>query len=194
MSRIFLSHSSADNRQAVALVQWLCEVRPELATEIFIDVGAETGLRPGQQWQEALRRASDRCEAVICLLSRNWASSDYCRLEYLLAENLGKQILVARLEDLGDTDITSKWQRCDLFAEGAHTEIAVTGGRAGALQFRGARSAQEGHRGQRDRAGALWVAAQRGSAAGAVSGLGAVRRHRRWGVFRPGCGHRAGRR
>ena len=128
MSRIFLSHSSADNRQAVALVQWLSEVRPELATEIFIDVGAETGLRPGQQWQDALRQASDRCEAVICLLSRNWASSDYCRLEYLLAENLGKQILVARLEDLGDTDITSKWQRCDLFAEGAHTEIAVAGG------------------------------------------------------------------
>ena len=109
MSRIFVSHSRRDNLEAVALVQWLSEVRPELATEIFIDIGAETGLRPGQKWQEALRQASDRCEAVICLLSRNWQSSDYCRLEYLLAENLGKQILVARLEDLGDTDITSKW-------------------------------------------------------------------------------------
>ena len=128
MSRIFVSHSRRDNLEAVALVQWLSEVRPELATEIFIDIGAETGLRLGQKWQEALRQASDRCEAVICLLSRNWQSSDYCRLEYLLAENLGKQILVARLEDLGDTDITSKWQRCDLFAEGAQTDIAVTGG------------------------------------------------------------------
>jgi hypothetical protein len=128
VSRIFVSHSSADNRQAVALLQWLTGVRPELATEIFIDIGQVTGLRPGQKWQEALRQASDRCEAVICLLSRNWASSDYCRLEYLLAENLGKQILVARLEDPGDTDITSKWQRCDLFAEGAHAEIAVSGG------------------------------------------------------------------
>ena len=128
MSRIFVSHSRRDNLEAVALVQWLSEVRPELATEIFIDIGAETGLRLGQKWQEALRQASDRCEAVICLLSRNWQSSDYCRLEYLLAENLGKQILVARLEDLGDIDITSKWQRCDLFAEGAQTDIAVTGG------------------------------------------------------------------
>jgi len=87
MSRIFVSHSRRDNLEAVALVQWLSEVRPELATEIFIDIGAETGLRPGQKWQEALRQASDRCEAVICLLSRNWQSSDYCRLEYLLAEN-----------------------------------------------------------------------------------------------------------
>jgi hypothetical protein len=43
---------------AVALVQWLSEVRPELATEIFIDIGAETGLRPGQQWQDALLQHS----------------------------------------------------------------------------------------------------------------------------------------
>jgi hypothetical protein len=100
MSRIFLSHASRDNRQAAALVAWLSDVRPELATEIFIDISAETGLQPGQQWQEALRQASDRCEAVICLLSHKWISSDYWRLEYLLAENLGKQILVARLGDL----------------------------------------------------------------------------------------------
>jgi WD40 repeat protein len=128
VSRIFVSHSSCDNRQAAALVAWLSDVRPELATEIFVDISAEVGLVPGQQWQEALRQASDRCEAVICLLSRDWVSSDYCRLEYLLAENLGKQILVARLEDVGEKDITSKWQRCDLFAEGAQTGIAVTGG------------------------------------------------------------------
>ena len=109
-------------------MQWLAEQRPELANEIFLDVSAETGLRPGQRWKEALRQANDRCEAVICLLSRNWESSPNCKTEYLTAENLGKQILVARLEDLGDTEITSEWQRCDLFAEGAQTEIAVTGG------------------------------------------------------------------
>ena len=85
-------------------------------------------MRPGQRWKDALRQANDRCEVVICLLSRNWESSPNCKTEYLTAENLGKQILVARLEDLGDTDITAEWQRCDLFAEGAQTEIAVSGG------------------------------------------------------------------
>jgi WD40 repeat protein len=128
VSRIFLSHSSRDNRQAIALVQWLSDVRPELATEIFLDVSAETGLRPGQRWKEALRQANDRCEAVICLLSHNWERSPNCKTEYLTAENLGKQILVARLEDVGDTDITSEWQRCDLFADGAQSQIAVSGG------------------------------------------------------------------
>ncbi|HUO38707.1 MAG TPA: TIR domain-containing protein, partial [Mycobacterium sp.] len=128
MSRIFVSHSSSDNRQAIALVQWLSEVRPELANEIFLDISAETGLRPGQRWKEALRQANDRCEAVICLLSRHWESSPNCKTEYLTAENLGKQILVARLEDIGGTDITAEWQRCDLFAEGAQTQITVDGG------------------------------------------------------------------
>jgi hypothetical protein len=128
VSRIFVSHSSRDNRQAVALKQWLSGQRPELANEIFLDISAETGLRPGQRWKDALRQANDRCEAVICLLSRNWESSPNCKTEYLTAENLGKQILVARLEDLGDTDITSDWQRCDLFAEGTQTEIPVSGG------------------------------------------------------------------
>ena len=128
MSRIFMSHSGRDNREAVALRQWLSDQRPELANEIFLDINPQTGLRPGQRWKEALRREGQRCEAVICLLSRNWEDSPYCQAEYLTSENLGKKILVARLEDLGDTNITSEWQRCDLFADGAKTEIPVTGG------------------------------------------------------------------
>ena len=123
-----MSHSSRDNRPAVALKQWLAEQRPELANEIFLDISEETGLAVGHRWKEALRRANDRCEAVICLLSGSWEASQECRAEYRTAENLGKQILVARLEDLADSDITSEWQRCDLFAEGAQTEIPVTGG------------------------------------------------------------------
>ena len=128
MSRIFMSHSGRDKREAVALRQWLSEQRPELANEIFLDIDPQTGLRPGQRWKAALRRQGERCEVVICLLSRNWEDSPYCQAEYLTSENLGKKILVARLEDLGDTSITSEWQRCDLFAAGAKTEIPVTGG------------------------------------------------------------------
>ena len=128
MSRIFLSHSSRDNRQAVALKRWLVEQRPELANEIFLDIDPESGLQVGARWKGQLFESNSRCEAVICLLSRGWKASAECKTEYRTAEGLGKQILVARLEDLGGTDITSEWQRCDLFAEGAQTEIAVPRG------------------------------------------------------------------
>jgi hypothetical protein len=96
MPRIFLSHSSKDNTEAIALRQWLIDQRPELVNEIFLDISEDTGLAPGQRWKDALRRASQRCEAVICLVSRSWGSSPECKTEYRTAETLGKQILVAR--------------------------------------------------------------------------------------------------
>src|SRR5271170_2391392 len=121
VSRIFVSHSSRDNRAAVALKQWLSEQRPELANEIFLDIAS--GQQEGARWKGELFRSNSRCEAVICLVSQAWENSHICKTEYRTAESLGKRILVARLEDLGGAGITSEWQRCDLFAAGAQTEI-----------------------------------------------------------------------
>ena len=115
MSRIFVSHSRLDQRQAVALKQWLVEKDPTLDDEIFLDVDPVTGILPGVRWREELKRASNRCEAVICLLSANWEASMECRTEFRTAENLNKVIFGARLEpDVGE-DFTSEWQYCDLF-------------------------------------------------------------------------------
>ncbi len=112
----------------MALKNWLSEQRPELANEIFLDIDPGTGLQVGARWKGQLFESNSRCEAVICLLSRSWDASHECKTEYRTAEGLGKQILVARLEELGDSDITSEWQRSDLFAGGAQTEIPVPGG------------------------------------------------------------------
>ncbi|QFS91107.1 translocation protein TolB [Mycobacterium sp. THAF192] len=115
-------------RQAVALKRWLALQDPPLANEIFLDVDPDTGLRAGSRWKEALRQANARCEAVICLLSPRWEASDECRVEYRTAENLNKQIFVARLEPSTGDGLTSEWQRCDLFGAGAVTEVEVGGG------------------------------------------------------------------
>src|SRR6185312_8111747 len=117
MSRVFLSHSSRDNRQAMALRAWLIKQDPPLANEIFLDTDPDTGLRPGERWKNQLISVNSRCEAVICLLSKNWESSPECRTEYRTAENMGKQILCARLEkDTGQ--YTGEWQHCDLWTDG----------------------------------------------------------------------------
>ncbi|MHC9291254.1 TIR domain-containing protein [Mycobacterium sp. LTG2003] len=127
MSRIFLSHSSVDLRQTLALKQWLVNQEPALANEIFLDVDPEVGLQPGQRWKDALQRATARCEAVICLLSSSWEASHECRVEYRVAESLNKQILCARLEPSAGDDLTSEWQRCDLFG-GPTTKIHLDDG------------------------------------------------------------------
>ncbi|MBO0677393.1 TIR domain-containing protein [Mycolicibacterium sp. S2-37] len=128
MSRIFMSHSSRDNREAVALKQWLAEQDPPLANEIFLDLDPASGLRTGTRWKDALRRANARCEAVICLLSPDWERSHECKVEYRTAENLNKQIFCARLEPSTGDDLTSEWQRCDLFGDGPKTRIDIDGG------------------------------------------------------------------
>jgi WD40 repeat protein len=127
MSRVFLSHSSADSREAAALKAWLIEADPGLADEIFLDLDRHTGIPAGVRWKEALRRANDRCEAVVCLLSDSWDASHECKVEYRNAEDLNKPIFVVRLEPLTSQDITSEWQRCDLFGAGPKTSIPVDG-------------------------------------------------------------------
>jgi WD40 repeat protein len=128
MSRIFLSHSSLDSREALALKRWLVEQEPPLATDIFLDIDPDVGLRPGERWKDRLQQASAKCEAVVCLLSSNWEASHECRTEYRVAENLNKQILCARLEPSAGDDLTSEWQRCDLFGESGMTSIDIDGG------------------------------------------------------------------
>ncbi|MDT5281121.1 MAG: hypothetical protein QOJ20_2316, partial [Mycobacterium sp.] len=125
MSRIFLSHSSRDSRQAIALRQWLIAQDARLANEIFLDLDPATGIRSGMRWKEALRQASTRCEAVICLLSANWAASPECRTEYRFAEYLNKRIFSARIGTLTGEDPTAEWQQIDLVGDGAITEIDI---------------------------------------------------------------------
>ncbi|MFF0633698.1 TIR domain-containing protein [Nocardia sp. NPDC004151] len=128
MARIFLSHSSRDNRQAIALKAWLVAQDPALADEIFLDLDPDTGIAPGVRWKDALVRATSRCEAVICLLSEHWDSSPECRTELRTAENLNKRIFAARLEPFVSRESTREWQQFDLFPAGPATAVPVTGG------------------------------------------------------------------
>jgi hypothetical protein len=54
MSRIFLSHSSANNAEAIAVRDWM---RTQGWDDIFLDLDPERGLVAGDRWQAALRAA-----------------------------------------------------------------------------------------------------------------------------------------
>jgi WD40 repeat protein len=127
MSKVFLSHSSRDATAAIALKTWLEKAEPGLLDEIFLDLDVDSGIPAGVRWKEALKKANDRCEAVICLVSRNWDDSHECLAEYRNAEDRGKPIFPVRLEPTSGSDITREWQRCDLFGDGPKTVVQVKG-------------------------------------------------------------------
>ena len=55
MCKIYLSHSSQNNAHAKALCDWLAA---QGWNDVFLDLDAERGLKAGERWQAALKRAA----------------------------------------------------------------------------------------------------------------------------------------
>lgn len=115
MSRLFLSHSSANNAEAIALRDWLSS---EGWDDVFLDLDPERGIVAGQRWERALHEAATRCEAVIFLASKPWLASQWCLREFQLAQKLNKQIFVGIVDEtrIGDLPLTMRatWQVVEL--------------------------------------------------------------------------------
>jgi WD40 repeat protein len=86
---LFISHSSKDNDPAKRVRDLL---RDQGWRDTFLDLDPEHGLAPGQRWQEELKKAGERCSAVIVLISPDWVASRWCLTEFLVASQLGKRI------------------------------------------------------------------------------------------------------
>lgn len=118
MARLFVSHSSVNNAAAVALGKWLSE---QGFDDVFLDIDPDRGLVPGERWQEALKVATDRCEAVLFLVSPSWLASRWCLAEFLLAKSLHKRIFGLIIEPVPierlPPEMTAEWQLCELVGE-----------------------------------------------------------------------------
>lgn len=102
MARLFISHSSRDNFEAKAFHDWLVS-QGWAADDIFLDLH---DIGAGTRWKEALAKANERCEAVVLLASPAALASTECRLEIRMAEDYGKEIIVAILDLLTPDDAT----------------------------------------------------------------------------------------
>ena len=125
MAHIFLSHSSENNAEAIAIRDWLIANGWD---DLFLDLDPDGGIVAGTRWQAELKEAAERCQLVIFLVSPEWAASKWCLAEFLLAKQLNKSIfgvIVAPtpLVDL-PTEMTSEWQLVDLTA-GSRTETST---------------------------------------------------------------------
>jgi hypothetical protein len=118
VARLFISHSKANNAAAVALRDWLLE---QGFDDLYLDIDPERGTLPGERWQEALKAAADRCEAVLFLVSPAWLASKWCLAEFLLAKSLHKRIFGVIVEPVPfeqvPAEMAAEWQLCELAGE-----------------------------------------------------------------------------
>jgi hypothetical protein len=89
MATIFLSHSSKNDALASQLEFWL---KREGFDDLFVD---HDGIRSGDKWTEALRRAKSSCRVVICLVTPEWLSSDECYGEFTAGWYAGRRMIPA---------------------------------------------------------------------------------------------------
>jgi hypothetical protein len=139
VARLFISHSSANNAAAVALRDWLVE--QGFANEVFLDIDPDRGLVAGERWQEALKSAADRCEAVLFLVSPAWLASKWCLAEFLLAKSLHKRIFGLIIEPVPferlPPEMTTEWQLCHLVGSDRYRAFDVDVlGRSERVEFR----------------------------------------------------------
>jgi formylglycine-generating enzyme required for sulfatase activity len=127
VSRIFLSHSSENNAEAVALRDWLSA--NGWKDEIFLDVDPQRGIVAGARWERSLNQAALRCEAVLFLISKAWLGSGWCRKEFHLAHRLNKRLFGLLIEDLPIAELPDElagtWQLVRLAAGRDHVMLRV---------------------------------------------------------------------
>lgn len=126
MSRIFLSHSSVNNAEAVGLCDWLAT---EGWDDVFLDLDPERGIAGGERWERALNDAASRCEAVLFLVSRAWLDSEWCQRELSLAQKLDKRLFGVLIDKTDPSELPpdlSTWQVVDLASGRDHRQFQVT--------------------------------------------------------------------
>ncbi|MCP4304288.1 MAG: TIR domain-containing protein, partial [bacterium] len=148
MARIFLSHSSTNNAEAIVLRDWLVA---EGWDDLFLDLDPQRGIVAGERWERALNEAANRCEAVLFLVSKAWLASAWCLKEFHLAAKLNKRMFGLLIEDLSidglPAEVTTTWQLVDLAAGSDHqmfraelpdgSETHVTYSKAGLSRLKG---------------------------------------------------------
>jgi len=120
--RIFISHSRHNNAEALAIKDWL---EANGWVDPFLDIDPETGMVSGERWRARLNEEANICEAVLILLSPEWAASKWCLAEFIAAQQAGKRIFGAFVSPVPFEDLPSElvtdWQLVSLL-EGEERE------------------------------------------------------------------------
>jgi WD40 repeat protein len=126
MPKIFISHASANNAEALALRDWLVARGWD---DLFLDIDPARGLVSGQHWLERLQESAGRCKAVLFVLSPAWLASPYCVAELWEARKRERPLFAVVVDDIAIADLPAEmrgvWQLTFLNRGSRFTTFAV---------------------------------------------------------------------
>ena len=129
MSRIFLSHSSKDNFEAIAIRDWLAAQGWD---DVFLDLDPAARHRRRRALGAGAERGGDALRGgAVRGQPRNWLASGWCLKEFHLAGKLNKRMFGLLIDGLAIADlppeIARDWQLVDLASGRDHVAFrAVT--------------------------------------------------------------------
>jgi WD40 repeat protein len=115
VARVFLSHASEDNAAAAELYQWLTND----GHQVFLDRDLRDGIALGEEWEQRLYERLRWADAVVCLITASYRTSDWCAAEIGIARWQGSRLLPLRAErgEVHPLLSPSRYQYADMVAD-----------------------------------------------------------------------------
>jgi hypothetical protein len=118
VAQVFVSHATQNLALAVQVREWLGAD----GHAVFLARHPEEGLRVGDTLRERLYQEIHRADALVCLLSTEFARSQWCAAEVAVADCLGIRLLPVRIEDGAGHELVP--------ADTVYADLAADAGRA----------------------------------------------------------------
>lgn len=83
MTQLFISHSSRNNAEALALSQWLTQEGLDVP---FLHFAAQQLSASGKDWMESLRDAINLWNKSLALINLDWVNSYWCQHKFIMAQ------------------------------------------------------------------------------------------------------------
>jgi WD40 repeat protein/energy-coupling factor transporter ATP-binding protein EcfA2 len=110
MPTLFISHSSEDREWASRLERRLQE---QGYASLFLDFDPKHGIPAGADWEQELYAQLRLCDALIFILSKSSANSNWCFAEAVLARSTGKPVFPCLVKGEADHSLLKGVQIID---------------------------------------------------------------------------------
>ncbi|MGH3817568.1 MAG: toll/interleukin-1 receptor domain-containing protein, partial [Pseudonocardiaceae bacterium] len=110
MLKVFISHSSKDQKPTEEVQQWLVAE----GHTVFLDRDLRNGLEVGEDWQRRVNERLRWADAVVCVVTSAFLTSQWCPYEVGYAQARGSRLLPVLAEPGVDHPLVKSAHYADL--------------------------------------------------------------------------------